>query len=68
MSNFHPLEVVARGGETQLQVGGNLDKITGKRLNRCAKKANTVQAAISPVVKWHFFTRACFGVWTMFYD
>ena len=24
MSNFHPLEVVARGSETQLQVVGNL--------------------------------------------
>ena len=23
MSNFHPLEVVDRGSETQLQVGGN---------------------------------------------
>ena len=22
----------------------------------------------SPVVKWHFFTQACFAVWTMFYD
>ena len=28
MSNFHPLEVVARGSETQLQVGGNLNFIT----------------------------------------
>ena len=25
MSNFYPLEVVARGSETQLQVGENLD-------------------------------------------
>ena len=25
MSNFHPLEVVGRGSETQLQVGENLD-------------------------------------------
>ena len=24
MSNFHPLEVVGRGGETQLQVGENV--------------------------------------------
>ena len=24
MSNFHPLEVVGRGSETQLQVGENL--------------------------------------------
>ena len=23
---------------------------------------------VSPVVKWHFFTQACFAVWTMFYD
>ena len=28
MANFHPLEVVGRGSETQLQVGGNLNKIT----------------------------------------
>ena len=25
MSNFHSFEVVGRGGETQLQVGGNLN-------------------------------------------
>ena len=28
MDNFHPLEVVARGSETQLQVGENLNKTT----------------------------------------
>ena len=28
MSNFHPLEVVGRGRETQLQVGENLNKFT----------------------------------------
>ena len=28
MSNFHPLEVVGRGGETQIQLGENLDKFT----------------------------------------
>ena len=28
LSNFHPLEVVCRGSETQLQVGENLNKIT----------------------------------------
>ena len=28
MSNFHPLEVVNRGSETQLQVGEKLNKIT----------------------------------------
>ena len=27
MSNFHPLEVVGRGSETQLQVGENLQSI-----------------------------------------
>ena len=27
MSNFHPLEVVGRGSETQLQAGGNINKI-----------------------------------------
>ena len=26
-SHFHPLEVVGRGSETQLQVGENLNKI-----------------------------------------
>ena len=31
MSNFHPLEVVGRGSETQLQVGENLNKV-GYRL------------------------------------
>ena len=28
MSNFHPLEVVDRGSETQLQVGEKLNKLT----------------------------------------
>ena len=28
MSNFHSLEVVGRGSETQLQVGENLNKLT----------------------------------------
>ena len=28
MSNFHPLEVVCRGSETQLQVDENLNEIT----------------------------------------
>ena len=28
MSKFHPLEVVGRGSETQLQVGGNLNSLT----------------------------------------
>ena len=28
MSNFHPLEVVDRGSETQLQVSENLNEIT----------------------------------------
>ena len=27
MSNFHPLEVVSRGSDTQLHVGENLNKI-----------------------------------------
>ena len=27
MSNFHPLEIVGRGSETQLQVGENLNKL-----------------------------------------
>ena len=31
MSNFHPLEVVGRGSETQLQVGENLN-LAGKGL------------------------------------
>ena len=34
MRNFHPLEVVYRGSDTQLQVGGNLnvnkDNLEGK--------------------------------------
>ena len=28
MSSFHPLEVVGRGSQTQLQVAENLNKIT----------------------------------------
>ena len=30
MSNFHPLEVVDRGSETQLQVGENLNNQVGR--------------------------------------
>ena len=30
MSNFHPLEVVYRGSETQLQVDENLNMITDR--------------------------------------
>ena len=33
MSNFHPLEVVGRGSETQLKVGENLNKLTKIRAN-----------------------------------
>ena len=32
MSNFHPLEVVGRGSDKQLQEGGNLNRIKGKSL------------------------------------
>ena len=32
MSNFHPLEVVCRGSDTQLQVGEKLNKVTWKKL------------------------------------
>ena len=35
MSNFHPLEVVDRGSETQLQVGENLNKLTTKVKGTC---------------------------------
>ena len=30
-SNFQPLEVVDRGSETQLEVGGNLDQIKERK-------------------------------------
>ena len=30
MSNFHPLEVVDRGSETQIPVGENLNKVTSQ--------------------------------------
>ena len=33
--NFRQLEVVGRGSETQLQVGGNLNKLT--KLHVCVK-------------------------------
>ena len=32
MNNFHPLEVVGHGSETQLQVGKNLNEIKSKDL------------------------------------
>ena len=35
LRNFHPLGVVGRGSETQLQVGGNLNKVTRReRVNK----------------------------------
>ena len=34
MSNFHPYEVVSRGGETQLQVGENFNYITSALRNK----------------------------------
>ena len=36
MSNFHPLEVMGRGSETQLQVGENFkkDNLAGKWLSQ----------------------------------
>ena len=34
MSNFHPLEVVSRGSETQLQVGEKLNELT-QRFDMC---------------------------------
>ena len=42
MSNFHPLEVVGRGSETQLQVGENLNSII------CALMDDTYR----PKLKW----------------
>ena len=32
MSDFRPLEVVGRGSETQLQVGGNLNQLIFSRI------------------------------------
>ena len=34
MCDFHPLEVVGRGSETQLRVGEKLNKMAGKGLRR----------------------------------
>ena len=33
MSNFHPLEVVGRGSQTQLKMGENIITLAGKGLN-----------------------------------
>ena len=33
MSNFHPLEVVGCGSESQLQMGENLNKLSRRRVN-----------------------------------
>ena len=40
MSNFHPLEVVSRGSETQLQVGGKLNKISRRVKNEIMGKTH----------------------------
>ena len=42
---------------------GETQKMLGQSTLRYKKVFGT-----SPVVKWHFFTQACFAVWTMFYD
>ena len=41
MTNFHPLEVVCRGSETQLQVGENLSYLTIPDTHRCKYTINT---------------------------
>ena len=41
MCNFHPLEVVGRGSDTQLQVGENLNKVT-QRAEACICLRRTV--------------------------
>ena len=35
MSNFHPLEVVGRGSETQLQVGENKNDRLNIKIYKC---------------------------------
>ena len=42
MSDCHPLGVVGRGSETQLQVGKKLDKITsGRKVNKSRLDINS---------------------------
>ena len=42
MINFHPLEVVGRGSETQLQVGENLGQLTLQdKASQCVQKTTS---------------------------
>ena len=51
INNFHPLEVVGRGSETQLQVGKNLNKTV--KINQI-KNNNKDFVFILNTVKWEF--------------
>ena len=48
MSNFHPLEVVGRGSEAQLQVGENINTMTRceKDLFRCGMGTYTTSHSL----------------------
>ena len=46
MSDFHPLEVVGRGSETQLHVGENLNKLRRIRVHILSKKYILQPAAL----------------------
>ena len=52
MSNFHPLEVVDRGSETQLQVGENLNKINSAGWGLLSLFSKGTLAELSP--GWHY--------------
>ena len=62
MSNFHPLEVVVRGSETQFQVGGNLN-FSIQRLKGYYVHALLSETAPHPV-KYVINQRVFFGILT----
>ena len=49
MHNFHSLEVVVRGRETQLQVGENLNKLTHQAKGKPFQRGDRVQTPDSDV-------------------
>ena len=51
INNFHPLEVVGRGSETQLQVGKNLNKTI--KINQIKNNKKDLVFILN-TVKWEF--------------
>ena len=57
MSNFHPLEIVGRGSETQVQVGENLPK--PQYVKPVHDQCWPIVYDIGPTLILHWFCASC---------